>query len=129
MAPSGKIGPAADRPARFGYDAVRIPLYLVWAGLGTPERLRLYRGFWEEHRREQRHPGWASLDGKSVAAYDASRGLKSIGLIVDAALRGSWGGASLPAIGADDDYYSASLILLARIAATDLLRQSGTRGQ
>jgi endoglucanase len=128
IAPTGEIRPAADRPARFGYDAVRIPLYLVWAGLGTPERLRLYRGFWQEHWQEKRQPGWASLDGRSVAPYEASNGLRSIGLIVDVAMGGGWSGEALPGITAQDDYYSASLILLSRIAVADLLRQSGTRG-
>ena len=128
IAPSGEIRPAPDRPARFGYDAVRIPLYLVWAGLGTPERLRVYRGFWQEYRQEKRHPGWASLDGRSVAPYEASNGLRSIGLIVEAAISGSWSGNVLPGIGSEDDYYSSSLILLSRIAVADLLRQSGTRG-
>ncbi|MFN4090734.1 MAG: glycosyl hydrolase family 8 [Alphaproteobacteria bacterium] len=127
IAPNGEIRPAADRPARFGYDAVRIPLYVVWAGLGTVERLRLYRSFWQAHWRDRRHPGWASLDDRSVAPYDAANGLKAVGMLVEAAEGADWQAAALPAIEAADDYYSAALILLTRVAAADLLQRSATR--
>ena len=43
---AGDIAPDAHYPPRFGFDAVRIPLYLIWAGEATPERLASYLDFW-----------------------------------------------------------------------------------
>ncbi len=37
---------AKNFPARFGYNAVRIPLYLAWAKLNHPTNLRPYAGLW-----------------------------------------------------------------------------------
>ncbi len=126
IAESGEIVPAADKPARFGYDAIRIPLYLVWAGLGTAERLRVYRGYWDEQNRSQRLPGWASLNNETVAPYDAANGFKAVRWLVEGAADGP-SGRPPPRIVDSDDYYSASLVLLTRIAAADLLFSSSNR--
>src|SRR5262249_35071453 len=32
---NGAVAPAANMPPRFGFDAIRIPLYLVWGGAAT----------------------------------------------------------------------------------------------
>lgn len=126
IAESGQIVPSADKPKRFGYDAIRIPLYLVWAGLGSAERLRVYRGYWDEQNRSQRHPGWASLNDETVAPYDAANGFEAVRWLVEEAADRQRGRPP-PRIGDNDDYYSASLILLARIAAADLWSRGSNR--
>jgi endoglucanase len=40
--------PAKAFPARFGYNAIRIPLYLVWAKVTDPALLRPFAGLWNE---------------------------------------------------------------------------------
>ncbi|WP_262300204.1 glycosyl hydrolase family 8 [Microvirga sesbaniae] len=43
---SGRPAPAESFPAKFSYNAIRIPLYLTWAKLNQPELLRPFVGLW-----------------------------------------------------------------------------------
>lgn len=40
------VGPAKEYPARFGYDAIRIPLYLAWGGTIDREALAVFSQTW-----------------------------------------------------------------------------------
>lgn len=44
-----EAGPASGFPKVFGYNAIRIPLYLVWAGAGAEYRLRSFAAAWPEN--------------------------------------------------------------------------------
>ena len=108
--PDGRLLPAPGWPARFSYDAVRIPLYLVWGD--TPVRsplLEPFRQFW--HCCGDRMPAWTDLENSQQAPYQASPGIRAIAGLLD----------SPPAPDSppdpDEGYYSASLRLLARVAA------------
>jgi endoglucanase len=112
----GDMTPATQYPARFGFDAIRIPLYLIWAGEATPDRLASYLDFWNDYGSKP-IPAWTDVKDNSVAPYAGSTGFQAI-----IQLTRNFGGAApaaLPAIGDKDDYYSASLILLASIAQTE----------
>ncbi len=113
----GRLRPAPEWPARFGYDAVRIPLYLVWGGYGTPERLAPFRAFWRQFRSGQTGPGWASLADGTVAPYPATAGFAAVAQLVDALLTGNIHEATLPGLSEARDYYAASLVMLAKIVA------------
>src|SRR6185503_11012707 len=52
---------APDFKPRFGYDAVRIPLYLIWAGLDTPDNLGPFNEFWGHFRFARFVPPWTAL--------------------------------------------------------------------
>ncbi|MBV8890235.1 MAG: endoglucanase [Alphaproteobacteria bacterium] len=113
----GAITPAPNFPPHFGFDAVRIPLYLIWAGEGTEERLASYLDFWNIFG-DKPVPAWADIKDNSVAPFAGSAGVEAI-----IALARSYrdpGAASLPALGNDANYYSASLILLAGIARREV---------
>ena len=116
---NGVLQPAPEWPARFGYDAIRIPLYLVWGGFGKPERLAAFRAFWRQYKAAKQQPSWASLGDNTTASYPASSGFAAVAQLVEAVLtrRPSAGGPSL--ISESDDYYSASLVLLANTAACE----------
>ncbi|RRV17406.1 endoglucanase [Pseudomonas saudiphocaensis] len=106
----GRPYPASGWPARFSFDAVRIPLYYRWGGLdkGEPELLRPFDRFWRSGG-TQRPPAWIDLDSGEVAPYPISTGV--------AAIHAYLTGASAPASPvAMEDYYSASLYLLTQLA-------------
>lgn len=109
----GDVQPAAKFPARFGFDAIRIPLYLIWAGEATPERLASYLDFWNEFGAKP-IPAWADVKDNSVAPYPGSTGFQAIIQLTRGV--GQPTPPALPTIGDKDDYYSASLTLLAAIA-------------
>lgn len=99
-------------PPRFGYDAVRIPLYLLWAK-AEPEELQSFRNFWEYFRGASFMPAWTNLKDDSVGSYDAIGGIRAI----SAAARAypDMKNVQLPPFERSQPYYSASLLLLTKV--------------
>jgi hypothetical protein len=111
---------ALDRPLRpsprheavFGYNAERVPLHLVWSGLGDPELLRPYLDFADGHG--GRPPATVDLDDDTPGAEPASAGMLAILALTRWAVDGTpprW-----PPLDPAADYYSASLLMLSKLA-------------
>jgi len=112
--------PAADFPVRFGYDAVRIPLYLIWAGLDTPRLLGPYRDYWNYFQGAGFLPAWTDLGDDSIDSYDASPGIHAIAMLTLATPNLSRAG--LPALNPDSGYYSSALLLLCKTVLAERAR-------
>jgi endoglucanase len=111
LALSDPLLPAEGFAPRFGYDAVRIPLYLLWAGLDNPQRLQPFRSYWGFFQNAPFLPPWTDLLQDSVSSHDAPAGMRAIARLV------TMGGDSpLPDLEPGQDYYSASLLLLSKLA-------------
>ncbi|TCM20765.1 endoglucanase [Novosphingobium sp. PhB165] len=97
-----QLAPAPDKPPRFGYDAIRVPL---WASLGgRPALVDDVDAYWRSSTAAGRPiPAWIDVMSGEEAPYAISSG----GAAVASLLLGT----QKPAILADD-YYSASLQLL-----------------
>lgn len=107
-----KLGLPQDREARFGYDAIRIPLYLMWSG--APEgTLRAYRAFWAYFRGAPFFPGWTRVDDDSVDSHDALKGVRAIAAAVNA--YPALGKTQLPGSGPSEPYYSDALLMLTKV--------------
>jgi endo-1,4-beta-D-glucanase Y len=115
----GDVQLAAKFPARFGFDAIRVPLYMIWGGEATPERLASYLDFWNEFGPKP-IPAWTDLKDNSLAPYAVSTGFEAIIQLTRSI--GQPNPPKLPTIGENDDYYSASLVLLAAIAQRERAR-------
>jgi endoglucanase len=115
----GAVVPAAKFPTRFGFDAIRIPLYLIWGGEATLERLASYLDFWNDYGRKPA-PAWTDVNDNSVAPYAGSTGFQAITQLARGFGRPE--PPALPTIADNDDYYAASLTLLAAIAQRDIAR-------
>lgn len=106
---SGVVEPSPDFPSRFGYEAVRIPLYFAWVGFGNDAALDGVRAYWGQ---DGRVPAWVDVKTGERAPYAMSGGAEAVRALLngrrDLLLSASPGG---------DDYYSASLVLLAQLAA------------
>jgi endoglucanase len=74
----GRPTPASGWPARFSYDAVRVPLYLAWAGMAEEPGLTGPARFWHEHATQRMFPAWADLSSNQLAPYAASRGIFAV---------------------------------------------------
>ncbi len=120
----GRPQPAPGWPARFSYDAVRVPLYLAWAGLGREPAVESAARFWTDPQ-HPRLPAWTDLASDGVSPYAASAGIRAIALLCQARrLVGPVPAPALPAVIDSKEYYSAILTLLVRMAWADSLSVS-----
>ena len=108
--------PAPAFPPRFGYEALRIPLYACWADAGAWGAMGAIHDFWNLR---ERPPAWVDLKTGETAEHPLGPG----GLAVKAWLNECLGGPA-PAAGAPGaaDYYEHTLALLVEVArreATD----------
>lgn len=100
-------------PARFSWDAVRVPLYMSWVGLTKEPAVASACDFWSSYPAGNA-PAWTDLQSGSVAPYGQSCGLKAVQAFTTASHRGR--DATLPSGTDAQDYYAAALALLTRIA-------------
>ena len=104
IAPDGKVTTAADKPPRFGFDAIRIPLYLM-LGRRTARAANVAR-YWQSCLDEAKPiPAWVDVATGEVAPYPLSAG----GYAIAARLLKT----KAPALQmSPPDYYSRILALL-----------------
>lgn len=113
---------SAERPPRFGYEVVRVPLYLIWAGYFDEDVIKKSADFWSQTAVKRFTPAWIDLTSGEMAEYEAPAGFKAVHDLSRLAL----GKPSLSTLMNVDlkqqDYYSSSLILLSRIAYHERLK-------
>lgn len=117
--PNGRVTLALDKPHRFSYDAIRVPLHLAWAGLAREPGLTASVAFWAAYGRSP--PASTDLVTGAILEPRASRGFAAVSSVAAAAAVGRRSQATeiltpMP----QDDYYSASLCMLARMAAVEM---------
>ncbi|WP_380779662.1 glycosyl hydrolase family 8 [Sphingomonas sp. R86520] len=98
---SGAVSPAADKPPRFGFDAIRVPLYASVSGRSA--LIEPIRSWWRTMPVE-RIPAWTDVVTGHVAEYPLSVGGRAV---VSRTL-----GTPAPR-GLSTDYYAAALQCLA----------------
>lgn len=107
MAPDGQLSLDTPQAPRFGYDAVRVPLYLIWSRRGREPAVAAARKWWSTAPQSDSPPAWLDLQSGAQAEYEASPGLKQvIGLVRN----------RLSHSGTPQGYYDAALSNLASLA-------------
>lgn len=116
---------AVGWPARFSFDAIRVPLNLSWAGM-APESITIAcAGFWADpdHRGL---PAWTDLRSNQLSPYTANSGIVAVARLTTAAILGRGDPLIMPRVATAPDYYAAALVMLSRMAWRDLgLRRDG----
>lgn len=112
------LSPVAGRGDRFGYDAIRVPLNLIWGRRAAHPIVDAAARFWSDPGFGHL-PAWARLNTNEVSPYPAGSGIAAIAELVLARQAG-WLGSPPPA-GATvaGSYYDAVLGLLTREAWRD----------
>lgn len=100
----------------FGYNAVRIPLYLIWSKFDDTQRLEPFRVFWSYFVGGRFTPAWADLTDNSVDSYDMSPGFYAIRDLVFQQTKYKSDLSDNNPIDQQEDYYSTSLRMLAQLA-------------
>lgn len=104
----GHVAPAKEWPARFSYDAIRVPLYVKWFA-PTSNLLDPYKAYWARFTPDQT-PAWVNVATNDPAPYKMEGGLLAVRNSVLGQLP-----AGEPQITAQEDYYSASLKMLVEL--------------
>lgn len=118
----GTFEPAPEWPARFGFDAVRIPLYFAWGGELESPGMSPILAFWNDPG-YQPPAAWIDVLSEQRAPYAASCGV----LAIRAMANGKQHVISrVPQ--QDDNYYAASLLMLAKAAAQARLHGQAGNG-
>jgi endoglucanase len=108
------LSPAPDRPPRFSYDAVRVPLWLSWQQLLAEPVMQSIERFWAEFPFGTT-PAWVDLKTGERAPYPATAGMAAIMRLTRNAM-----GVSVetmpPTVATAANYYDAALIMLTHLA-------------
>lgn len=111
----GRLAPAPDLPAEFGYNAVRIPLHLAWAG--DRALLARFAAYWRGVP-DATLPATYDLVRERPGSDRANAGIRAVAQLTVAAAEGRR--PKLPRLDATADYYAASLLLLSRLACREM---------
>ncbi len=109
------LRPADGFPPLFSYNAIRIPLYLAWAGVGRPEDYAPFRTLWGGIDRE-RLPIVDTRDGRPVE-WLTEPGYTALPALVACAQDGTPFPEGLRSVQDGQNYYPTTLHLLALVAA------------
>lgn len=103
--------PGVANAQQFGFNAVRIPLYLCWAGIKSQPVLDAYASVWISDE----SPAWINLVNQNRAAYSLTLSQRAVRQLVLHCLHQK---ASLLQDINPNDYYGSTLVLLVLIAAS-----------
>lgn len=115
QAPQGVVSAPTltDKSARFGFEAIRIPLYLCWIKAAQQESLSALTQAWTTN---EQPPAW--MDQAGTADYPLSVGGMTIRWLL-LSQRGLSVAKPREQLPRGTDYYAGSLMLLALLAATE----------
>jgi len=103
---------------QFGYDAVRIPLYLIWGQQATPSSIKPFQSFWGAFTGKPLLPAWVNVNTGELASYNASAGFYDVAAM--ALAYPNLDSTQLPSFNPSQGYYSSMLSLFTKIALKDL---------
>ena len=103
---------------QFGYDAIRIPLYLIWGDQATSPLLKSFQNFWSSFAGKELLPAWVNVNTGEMATYNASAGFYSVAAMTLA--YPNIDSTQLPSFNPSQGYYSSMLSLFTKMALEDL---------
>jgi endoglucanase len=108
------LAPASGWPPRFGFDAIRVPLWYTWQNRPVGRLQRAMDRYWSAFP-DDAFPAWVDLVTNETAPYRATMGIAAVAQVTRAAmaLREK---PDLPPVTNAKMYYDAALILLSRLA-------------
>lgn len=109
----GSPKPADGFPAQFSYNAVRVPLYMAWAGIGEREE---YEPFMALVRKTRGSLAIVDVTNGVEVGKFGDAGVGAIGALTACVVEGSKAPSQLFMLSPSDNYYPATLHLLSLIA-------------
>lgn len=115
LSPEGVLKPANGWEAEFGYDVIRVPLYLIWGKFGHPQMIENYYHFAVQFGSTKNIPARVNLINSEMPSEKANIGLQSVWQLVLDCYEGQKGRRDNLILG-EDDYYSATLRMMVDLA-------------
>jgi endo-1,4-beta-D-glucanase Y len=112
---AGVVAPAQGRPPRYGYDAIRLPLYLAWAGRRAAALALASR--WDAGPETTAPPAWIDVSTGERAPYAAAPGMAALARWIEGKPP-----MAAPAAEPAPDYYADALAALAQLAMREAPR-------
>lgn len=112
------LAPVPGRGDRFGYDAIRVPLNLIWGGRAAHPVVGAAARFWSDPGFGHL-PAWVRLSTEEISPYPAGSGIAAIAGLVLARQGGGRGSPHRTDVTTTGSYYDAVLTLLTREAFRD----------
>jgi len=116
---TGEVKLSEDFPPRFSYDAIRVPLLLLWGQVANQKLLKPYKKLSEHFSKPGTAPAWIDLKNGSVAPYQASEGFYGVMTLAKAIFSDPKTDLTIPNLRKGQDYYDASLLMLAHQAVAE----------
>ncbi|HEX2940790.1 MAG TPA: glycosyl hydrolase family 8 [Rhodopila sp.] len=113
----GRLRLAPGWPPRFSFDAIRIPLWLVWSRRLQGVVYQAFHRFWTS-RTVFGTPAWTNLITNDTASYPAPPGMQAVIRLTEAAETQT--APDFPPIQAATAYYDAALVLLSYLASREI---------
>jgi endoglucanase len=110
--------PWKQRKAAFGFDALRVPLHLVWAGLAEEPAVQAAGALWAAKGPHALH----DFAPDKVQVYEGNIGIAAIASLTRAALAGDPAQAQVGSVANAHYYFDAALSLLVRVARAEAPR-------
>ncbi len=113
--------PAEEFPPVFSYNAIRIPLNLVWGGIDSPEYLQPYIEYASRMSLgdDAEIPATVNLKTGHLSDDKALPGMQAILKITRGQVLENYQ-PDLPPLAKGESYYSSALLLLAKLAQTEI---------
>lgn len=109
----GKPGPAEGLPYQFAYNAVRVPLYMAWAGVGEREH---YAPFMALVKRTRGALAIVDVANNNEIGKFGDSGIGAIGALIACVVEGAKAPPQIFGANPADNYYPATMHLLALLA-------------
>ncbi len=113
--PDGSLAPAPTRPARFGFEAMRIPLYACWGKIEAPSLYARLQLFWSCRD----SPAWLDLNTGESASYTRTPGHLAVWRMMQHCLPEEWRTPDIAVPNGEQDYYARVLIALSELAENE----------
>ena len=111
----GEFIAVEDKPLRFGYDALRVPLYCYWSGDEGLLNLTRIAAMWKS----KNALAWYSLDGGVHASTALSSAHIAVSELVSALVEKRKMSIATKSAPLPHDYYGATLLMLVELADHD----------
>lgn len=117
----GNLSQLDDFPFVFGYEAVRIPLYYLWAGYDEKDVLRIFQSFWSTTAKGSKLITMLGLAMDSTIQQENVLAYRATNSLVECAVTNKPSEVLSSSFSEYEDYYSAALFLIAKEVAKERL--------